>query len=493
MAVGTLDPALASDGLLSLIRGSANSWSSVLRGYATDIFGTFALMSFVWKFGMMALKRTDFDEMAAELVRWVVIIGFYAALLLYSVDWTQAIIDSFRQAGAAAAGTPAQLQPGDLFALAVELGRTVSSVSLTDPVTYLVVGLSAILIVLCFTFIAAFLMVTLIEAYFVINVGVFFMGFGGSEWTREYAMAMLRYAVSVGAKLMVLQLIVGLIMTSSRTWQAAYTHDETSMLTMVGLSLICAYFSKTLADTVQALISGVSVGGGSTLGGMAAAGAAGAVAGAAFIASKMGAANLASGGMGYLGDAARSVASSIFGGGSSGTSGTPPSMGGGSGSSNFTGNSPRTGGGGMRSPGPSTPPGPAPTSGGGSSSSSSGSNSSGSPAASTNSASTPKPSGVATMAHAAAEMGIKTLGTGMAMAVPGADSAAGLSVGPPPTPPELTDIPGSPTPENVIRPESSAMNAGPEQAPETPSEPPAQPLDTMSSVQEALNNRGKTL
>jgi type IV secretion system protein TrbL len=489
MAFGTLDPALASDGLLSLIRGSANSWSNVLRSYATEIFGYFALMSFIWKFGMMALRRTDFDEMAAELVRWIVVIGFYAALLLYSVDWTQAIIDSFRQAGAAAAGTPAQLQPGDLFALAVELGRTVASVSLTDPVTYLVVGLSAILIVLCFTFIAAFLMVTLIEAYFVINVGVFFMGFGGSEWTREYAMAMLRYAVSVGAKLMVLQLIVGMIMTSARTWQAAYTHDETSMLTMVGLSLICAYFSKTLADTVQALISGVSVGGGSTLGGMAAAGAAGAVAGAAFIASKMGASNLASGAMGSIGDTVRSVSSNFFGGGS-GSSGTPPSMGGGSSSSNFSGHSPRTGGGGMRNSAPSSPPiQPQAPSQGGSSTPSSGEAASASNQGSA--PSTPKTSGVASMAHAAAEMGIKTLGTGMAVAVPGADSAASLSVGPPPSPPELSDIPGSPTPENVIRPESSAMNAGQAEAPEAPSTPPSQPLDTMSSVQEALNNRGK--
>ena len=62
---------------------------------------------------------------------------------------------------------------------------------------------------MCFTFIAALVFVTLVEAYVIINAAVLFMGFGGSQWTREYALAPIRYAVAVGAKLFVLTLIVG--------------------------------------------------------------------------------------------------------------------------------------------------------------------------------------------------------------------------------------------------------------------------------------------
>ncbi|HEU4854368.1 MAG TPA: P-type conjugative transfer protein TrbL [Nitrosospira sp.] len=469
MAAGTLDPATASDGLLALMRSSANSWSGVLRGYATDIFWTLALIQFVWKFGMLALRKTDFSELAAELVRWCVIIGIYASLLLYSVVWTQAIVDSFRQAGASAAGTSAVLQPGDLFALAVELGRMVASVGLTDPVTAFIVALSAILIVMCFTFLAAFLMVTLIESYFVINAGVFFMAFGGSEWTREYAMAMLRYAVSVGAKLFVLQLIVGIIMSSARTLQAAYTHDETSMLTMTGVAFICAVFSKTLAETVQGLISGVSVGGGATLGGMAAAGLAGVAAGAAAMSATMGSMS--------LGGAGKSVSelikSSVSGSGSSGGGGSASSFmnsggGSGSGSNRSASASPRTGGGGY-SQAPSAPP----------SSQSTESSKSSSNGSSVETV-TPKSAGerMHAGAHMAAEAAVRSVGVMGSLAVPGMESSSGASIGPPPTPPDLPDVSGE-TPENVIRPDSDQPGAPPE-------------ANKMADLQESLNNKGKT-
>lgn len=478
LAVGTLDPAIASDGLLSLMRNSANTWAPILRGFATDIFWTLALIQFVWKFGMLALKQTDFAELAAEFIRWIVIIGLYAALLMYSVDWTQAIVDSFRQVGAAAAGTSTQFQPGDLFALAIELGRTVSSVGLTDPVTAVVVAISAVLIVACFTFLAAFVMVTLIESYFVINAGVFFMGFGGSEWTREYAMAMLRYAVSVAAKLMVLQLIVGIIMTSARTWQAAYTHDETSMFTMLGIAMICAYFSKRLGDTVQELISGVSVGGGSTLGGMAAAGLAGAAAGAAATSAMMG--KMAMGGTGS--SVADFIKSSMSGSSAGGGSASPSSfMNSGSGASGAAsrGPSPRTSGGGYAQA-PGTPPSAQPS--GQSSSGRSSSTSSGGSQASSPSAATPMSAAakVHAAAHTATEAAVRTAGVLGSMSVPGMDSAHGVSIGPAPTPPDLAGIPGD-TPENIIRPASSS---------EMGNVAEASPVDTMSSIQDAINNKG---
>jgi type IV secretion system protein TrbL len=450
----------------------------------------------VWTFSKLALKQTDFGEFAAELIRWIVITGFFFSLVLYSVDWATAIINSFRQAAASAAGVSMQLQPGDMFALAIELGRTVARIGLADPVTSVVVALSATLIVACFTFIAAFMMVTLIESYVVINAGVFFMAFGGSEWTREYAMAMVRYSVSVGAKLFVLTLIVGVIMTSARTWEAAYHNDETSMLTMVGLALVCAYISKTLPDMIQALINGVSASGGSQIGGMMAAGVAGVAAGAAATSAAIGNKFMGGG----VTDAIKSSFSGFTGG--SGGSSAPGSFmnsgggGGGSGggsSGRSYGQSPRTGGGGY-SQAPSTPPSAQPSgpssSGGQASSSSSGqAESSNSPASGATSTAQKIHAG----AHMAADTAVRSVGTMGALAVPGMEGAAGTSIGPAPTLPDLTPMPGD-TPENIIRPESPSPSMG-EAAGDAPQEAAAKPApaDTMASIQEALNNRGKTV
>ena len=151
-----------------------------------------------------------------------------------------------------------QLTPGDMFGLGVELAYTVSDVNTLNPGVAVAVAASALIILLCYAFIAAFMALTLVESYIVINASVLFMGFGGSKFTREYAVSLMRYALSVGAKLFVLTLIVGLVMQSARDWQAAYHHDNTSMWTMVGLAVVCAALSKTIPDLIQSLINGVS-------------------------------------------------------------------------------------------------------------------------------------------------------------------------------------------------------------------------------------------
>lgn len=445
MAQATLHDSSAFVGLLDLIRTSSNGWSMRLREFATSLFWSLALIQFVWTFGQLVLKQADYGELFAELIRYIMVIGFFASLLMYSTVWAEAIINSFRQAGASAAGVGVQLHPGDVFGMGVKFAETVSDVEMWNPVTATVAALASIIVLLCFTFIAAFMAITLAESYVVINASVIFMALGATQWTREYAISILRWSLSVGAKLFVLTLIIGLITESARHWQMAYRHDQASTLTLLGLALLCAIMSKTIPEYIQGLIQGVSPGGGSVIGGMAAAAAAGGVAGAAFVASKLGAANLLSGGSGSGGGIASAIGSSLFGGG-----GSAPSMmnsSGGTRSSGPSGSPSKLGGG--------AAPGPAPSS------------------------TSPKPSGtggsgskIGGMAHAAAAGAVKTAGVAASMAVPGMEGSESWSVGAPPAPPEM-DIS---TPENIIRPAEGVAEA------------PV--VDTMSSLKEALNEKG---
>ena len=314
------EPNTAANGLLALIQSTAQTWNGRLHGYAVSLFWSLAVIQFVMTFFPLVIRGADFGEIVGELVKTILTLGFFAALLLYSADWAQALIDSFRQAGAHAAGLPGKgLNPGDMFSTAVELADTVGGAETWNPATAVAIALSGLLVLLCFTFISAFMFVTLVESYIVINASVLFMGFGGSQWTREYALAILKYAVSVGAKLFVLTLIVGLIIQSAHDWQAAYNQDDASMLTMVGLSLVCAYLAKSIPDLIQGMISGVSPGGGATIGAMATAaltgGAAGAATmGAAAAAGAASAAGGAAGGAAGSGGLAGLINSSVSGG-----------------------------------------------------------------------------------------------------------------------------------------------------------------------------------
>src|SRR6185437_12994069 len=206
------------------------------------------------------------------------------------------------------------------------------------------------------------------------------------------------------------------------------------------------------------------------------------------------------------------------GGGSGGGASYMNSMGsGGSGigsGGGSTGPSPRMGGGGY-SQAPGTPPSAGPSSAGQSSPGnqpSSSSVSGGSQAVSPGSAS---PASSATeklhsAVHGATDAAVRTAGLIGSLTVPGMEGAAGTSIGPAPTPPEVPDLSGAAeeTPGNIIRPDSpsSMMSGEAENSPVTGNTPqnapvdstqasaesaPTPAVDTMSKLQQALNNQGK--
>ncbi|RMN64266.1 P-type conjugative transfer protein TrbL [Pseudomonas savastanoi] len=269
-------------GLLDLVLQQSHQWSGKLYDYAIRLFWLLASIQFIWTFMPLVMKQADFGEIVGELLRFVLVIGFFLAVMKYSVEWSTAIVDSFRDAAASASGLGRALEPGDMLAVALDFGRTmVEGISVFSPAKGLLIAVCAILVLACFAFIAAFMFVTLVESYVIINASVLFFGFGGSQWTRDFAIAPMRFTVAIGAKLFVLTLIVSLIVQSAKQWLAAYTNDEASLMTMVGLALVCCYLTKTIPDLIGGMISGTSMGGGSAIGGMAVAGAAGAAAAAA--------------------------------------------------------------------------------------------------------------------------------------------------------------------------------------------------------------------
>lgn len=268
------NPTQSFEGLLDLINQQAGAWGPRLRGYAFSLFWALAGIQLTWSLGQLAFKNAELGEVLGELVRQVMTIGFWLAFLMFSVDWCSAIVNSFRKAGASAAGVGDALNPGDMFRMGVNLATNMSNVGLIGPFEGFALAVSCAIVLLCFVFIAALMAVALVESYIVINAGVLFMGFAGSSWTRDTAMAFVKYAISVGAKLFILTLLVGIVLSSSKEWAIAYNHSDASMWTLVGLALVCAYLCKSIPDLIQALISGSSVGGGGAIGGIAAAGAA---------------------------------------------------------------------------------------------------------------------------------------------------------------------------------------------------------------------------
>jgi len=289
VAAGLRNASGQMDVMLQAIKRSSVTWTDTLRKYAINLFWLLAGIQFIWTFFPLVFRQADFSDLVSELVRFILVIGFFAALLTYSHIWTKTIIESFEILGyeTLLRGPHGDLKlmigddgriglnPGNVFGVAVEIANMISqtSVNATDATQGGMLGqmlpLAGLTIMMCFVFIAAFMAMTLIESWIVINVSVLFMGLGGSEWTRHYARQMLTYAFSVGVKMFVMTLIVGLILSTVAGWRELYEAEKNSVVavwTTVGLAMISAFFAKAIPELAQSLISGAASSGGSAAG-----------------------------------------------------------------------------------------------------------------------------------------------------------------------------------------------------------------------------------
>jgi type IV secretion system protein TrbL len=175
--------------------------------------------------------------------------------------------------------------------------------------------LGSIFAILAYGLLALQILITNIESYIIIGGGALLLGFNGSKWTQVFAEKYLGYAVSVGIKLFVLYLIVGLGQNLATTWVTQLgTFTPETVIQVGAAALIYGAMGIMVPGIAGSMLNGSpSMSLGSMAGGAAVA--AGGLAGAA-----MAGAGLATGGASNLGKLASMVATGgKDGGGNFGT------------------------------------------------------------------------------------------------------------------------------------------------------------------------------
>lgn len=252
--------------IIDQFQSAAGSWEPVLQQYALGLFWLLAGIEFAWTGIKLVLEGADFKQFAGELIRRIIFIGFFLAVLLNASSWSSAIINSLRQAGqnaSSAGGGVTVISPDNVFTAGLEVASQVSqTVSFWHAESSLALLIASIIIVIVFALLAAMLMLALIEMYIAINAGVILLGFGGCSWTSDFAKKYLTYCVSVGMKLMVIQLLIGLGQQMVLNWCSNMTNIQQSnqeILAIIGASIAMYALVKSVPDILQGLITGVSV------------------------------------------------------------------------------------------------------------------------------------------------------------------------------------------------------------------------------------------
>ena len=216
--------------IMDQFRNQRNQWTTNIWVYANALFGILAVIEFAWSAAVMLLEKTDLQSWTSALIRKLMWIGAFYALLLNGRIWIPAIIDSFTAIGQNAAGLRA-LSPSGIFVQGLSLAGALmdgasTSAFFTNPGASLALAFAALMIVVSYTLITINFIVTLVESYLVVSVGFIFLGFGGSRWTVPYTERYIGLAVSIGIKIVLLYCLISAGMGLSVGWL-----DEAQSLT----------------------------------------------------------------------------------------------------------------------------------------------------------------------------------------------------------------------------------------------------------------------
>jgi type IV secretion system protein TrbL len=340
-------PALAQSSVPSQIlqqyRNERVTWSINVWPYANSLFGILAVIEFAWSAAVMLLEKADLQSWTSALVRKIMWLGAFYALLLNGRTWIPAIIDSFEIIGERASGFGG-LSPSAVFSQGLNIaGSLMASAStsafFTNPGTSIALVVAAALTVIAFIAVTIQFIVAMVESYIVVAAGFVFLGFGGSRWTAPYVERYIALGVSTGVKIMLLYLLIGTGMDLAGGWQdmaAGVGSSPTpamSAFEVMGAALIfmmlCWQIPKLFAAVLggsPALTGGDLVSTVTTLGSAAVMVGAGAAAGAGLLA---GGARAAAAGGAAAGGSSGGAAGLLGSGGGAPVQPPPPSGGGG--------------------------------------------------------------------------------------------------------------------------------------------------------------------
>jgi type IV secretion system protein TrbL len=309
--------AKAPSAILNQYRSQRTTWFTAVWPFANSLFGLLATIEFAWSAAVMLLEKSDMQSWTSALVRKMMWLGAFYALLIYGRQWIPAITDSFELIGQTAAGT-GPMAPSDVFTRGIDIAGGLMATSstaafFTNLGTSLAMIFTGIITALAFIAITVQFVVAMVESYIIVAAGFIFVGFGGSRWTAPYVERYIGLSVATGVKIMLLYLLIGTGMNLSVDWMtdaqniASNASPAMSALEIMGASIIFMMLCWQIPKLFAAVLGGSPALSGGDL-----------VSSGAFVAG--GAIAVGSLGLSALG-AAASGASLLSGGGAAGSGG----------------------------------------------------------------------------------------------------------------------------------------------------------------------------
>lgn len=261
---------LGSSGIMNEVldrfHEATSKWLPAIQSAAERLFLALATMSMVWTFGMLLMRRAEIGEFFSELIRFMVVFGFYWWLLKNAMGGLQiadTIVKSLSQLGSKAGSLGStDLKPSTIVDLGFELyDRTVQA---TDQLSWRELGrqltmeFMAIAILLVLAVVGINLLILLASSWFLMYAGVFFLGFGGSRWTSDIALNYYRAVLGVGAQLFAMVLLIAIGKDFIQTFANKISDDVAvqELAVMLVVSVLLLFLVNKIPPMIAALVGG---------------------------------------------------------------------------------------------------------------------------------------------------------------------------------------------------------------------------------------------
>lgn len=253
-------------------------WHDKLFPIANHLFMTLAIIEIAWSAIWWALEKEEAHSLIVEFLKKIVSIGMFYALLLNAPVWMNAAIQSFAQAGMEASGLgQSHLYPSDVMSQGISIASHIYKTFhdtgvFSFGVSTLVGAFTGALVFLAFTLIAGLLVVTLVESYIVLSAGILFLGFASNRMSSKFAVNYISYAMSVGAKLFMLYLVIGIGGSIADGWVTKFSSIQTPdidlFLEVSSCAFVYVFIAWAIPHKAESLMSGSTS---ASLGGLVAA------------------------------------------------------------------------------------------------------------------------------------------------------------------------------------------------------------------------------
>jgi type IV secretion system protein VirB6/type IV secretion system protein TrbL len=274
------------DNILSRYHTAASAWQTVITQRASWLFWLLVMISMVWTFGLMALRRADLGEFFAEFIRFTVFTGFFWWLLINGPAFATSIIASLKQIGSEASGLRGIGTPSHIVDIGFDIFyRALDQSTLSLPIDSMTSIIMAAAILIILALISVNMVLLLVSGWILAYAGIFFLGFGGSRWTSEIAINYYKTVLGVAVSLFAMVLLVGI----GKTFLDDYYIQMSGGLSLKEMSvlMVISIVLLVLVNRIPPMLAAIVGGGAGGIGNLGAGAAIGAAAAATGVATGM--------------------------------------------------------------------------------------------------------------------------------------------------------------------------------------------------------------